>query len=169
MLAPKPASLDFDDLPVTPSNPFTQAGTQYGTLLFSRLGAGYNETSNVDSDQGNKYLSISINQAMENSGVRISAQDGSSFGIKSLKLIVSQSLMADVKVIGYDSNGSPVASKTFNTALNDPFGSVQFSPEDGTLTFNAEWKNVSAVSLIKPAEGSFYFSLDDIVLQTNTL
>ncbi|RNF31667.1 hypothetical protein NM04_05885 [Massilia aurea] len=138
-------------------------------MLFSHIGSGYYSSSYIDEDQGNKYLSITLNQAAKDSGVRISAQDGSSFGIKSLKLIVPQSLMADVKVIGYDSNGSPIASKTFNTALNDPFGSVQFSPEDGTLTFNAEWKNVSAVSLIKPTEGNFYFSLDDIVLQTNTL
>lgn len=169
MTAPKPASLDFDDLSVTNSNSLSTNGTPYGTLLFSHIGSGYYSSSYIDEDQGNKYLSITLNQAAKDSGVRISAQDGSSFGIKSLKLIVPQSLMADVKVIGYDSNGSPIASKTFNTALNDPFGSVQFSPEDGTLTFNAEWKNVSAVSLIKPTEGNFYFSLDDIVLQTNTL
>lgn len=169
MTAPKPASLDFDDLPTTPSNDFPTYGRSYGTLLFSRIGEGYDNRSYIDADQGNHYLSLNLNQALANSGVRISAQDGSSFGIKSLKLMVSQYLMANLTVTGYDANGGVIASDTLNTGASDIFNSVQFSAETGTLTFNSEWKSVAAISLVKPAAGDFYFGLDDIVLQTSTL
>lgn len=169
MIAPKPASLDFDDLPTTHSNEFPTYGTPYGTLLFSRVGEGYMNTTYIDEDNGNHYLSLNLNQALANSGVRISAQDGSSFGIKSMKLMVSQSLMADVKVTGFDANGVEIVSDTLNTGLTDQFGSVEYSAETGTLTFGSAWKNVASVSLVKPQSGSFYFGLDDIVLQTNSL
>lgn len=169
MPAPKPASLDFDDLSTTPYSDFPTYGRPYGTLLFSRIGEGYDNAIYIDADQGNHYLSLSLNQALANSGVRISAQDGSSFGIKSLKLMVSQYFMANLQVTGYDANGGVIVSDTLNTGADDLSNSVQFSAESGTLTFNAEWKNVSAISLVKPAAGDFYFGLDDIVLQTSSL